>query len=274
MSETESLAAFILVGGRGTRLKEGKGKEFKLWPKPLVRTAGLESETLLDMTIAGLREKAGVERFIFLTGKHPETQEDLIQAHIKAFYGKIGDKIRTKVSFISEDVPLGTAGATNLALEKIEDGSVIVSPSDTVFPYGELSKIPVDYRGRESIIWMATSYVQGGEQNIGKLLCDPETGQIKYVLEGDNPSIPTAEQKAGLNALTSGGVLLVNRNFYLKMYSEYLEAYPKKRGKPVSLYGEFIRWLVEKGEPVYSYDVKEPVMDLGRPEALTKFSDG
>ncbi len=270
MIELQGLEALVLVGGKGTRLKDGLGanQEHKSWPKALVRIQGEGSETMLDWTLAELIGRAGIDNFVFLTSDDQKAGGDLIESHLKAFYGQDASKIKSSIQFSREVVELGTAGAIVEGLSKVTNGSVLVTPIDTIFPFERIKEVPVDHAGRKSIIWMVTSYKEAAQQNTGKILCNQMSGQIMYVLEGENPIIVSEDQKAGLDSLTSGGVLIVNKEYYLKKYQEYLDSHIEKKGRPVSVYGEFIRWLVENGEAIYAYDVKGPVMDLGRPESL------
>jgi NDP-sugar pyrophosphorylase family protein len=259
--EIGEIPVLLNVGGKGSRFRE-----VSPWPKALAGTP-----TLLDTTMENLLE-AGFGRFIFLTSQDGESQNDLVTLHVKAFYGPGKDvKTKTPPEFSEERSPLGTAGAIRLALEKTGDGIVVDINPDTIFPIEKILDINPNHPGMESIIWMATSHKADSQQNQGKILCDPASYQIVHVLEGENSPKIDDEERNRLLALTSGGVLLINSGYYKKKFDAYMSSHPEKSGKPVSVYGDLIRWLVETGEKVYTFDVKSEVIDVGTKEMWEKY---
>ena len=91
------MKAVILVGGFGTRLRP---LTFSI-PKPLLPVG---EKPLLQIVIEQLRDY-GVDKIVLATGYHAEL--------IHAFCDD-GRKFGLDISYVHEDVPLGTAGPLSL----------------------------------------------------------------------------------------------------------------------------------------------------------------
>ena len=95
--------AVILVGGRGTRLKEVSGN----LPKPMVPVLG---KPLLQYLIEQCVEY-GISNIKLLVSYKKEVIED--------YFGD-GDQYGATIQYIIEDIPRGTAGALMDALPELD----------------------------------------------------------------------------------------------------------------------------------------------------------
>jgi mannose-1-phosphate guanylyltransferase len=105
--------AFVLAGGKGTRLKEiANGL-----PKPLVP---LKGKPILEYTI-DLFKKYGIKDIIIAVGYKAEM--------IKAHFGD-GKKFGVSISYVEEHDPLGTAGPLKLAKEHLTSTFVMCNADE------------------------------------------------------------------------------------------------------------------------------------------------
>jgi NDP-sugar pyrophosphorylase family protein len=98
------MQAVIMAGGKGTRLHPYSA----VFPKPLMPLGDMP---ILELLLRRLK-KAGVTEAL-LAVNH-------LSSLIEAFFGA-GEKIGLKISYNLEDMPLGTAGALGLMLDRLED---------------------------------------------------------------------------------------------------------------------------------------------------------
>jgi NDP-sugar pyrophosphorylase family protein len=110
------MQAVILAGGLGTRLRPVTEKI----PKPMVPVAG---KPFLEHQISCLREQ-GIQDILLLTGYLGE--------QIEQFFGD-GSEHGVRIAYSKEEVPLGTAGAVQLAASKLNDIFLVLN-GDTYLP--------------------------------------------------------------------------------------------------------------------------------------------
>ena len=108
--------AFILVGGRGTRL----GSLVDRSPKPMLKVNG---KPVLDYVISWL-QKNGITQVILLAG--------YLGKEIENYYFKNNLNIDLKV--IIEDSPLGTGGSIFSVIEMMKD-NFLVCNGDSICPF-------------------------------------------------------------------------------------------------------------------------------------------
>ena len=106
----------IMAGGQGTRLLP----HTQNLPKPLVRIAG---KPIIDF-ILDKAAKEGIHR-VCISLNHLGS---LIESHCG-----LGTRWGLQISYITEDVPLGTCGALSM-LDNSEEMPVLVTNSDVIFP--------------------------------------------------------------------------------------------------------------------------------------------
>ena len=98
------MKAVIMAGGKGTRLKEISGDV----PKPMVKING---KPILEYQIDSLRE-SGITDIVLIVGYLGDVVKE---------YFKDGSSFGVSIRYITEDVPLGTAGALYYLKEETED---------------------------------------------------------------------------------------------------------------------------------------------------------
>jgi D-glycero-alpha-D-manno-heptose 1-phosphate guanylyltransferase len=172
-------AAVILAGGTGTRL----GSLTATTPKPLLAVGGRPFLShLLDHLIA-----QRIKRVIIATGHLAGEFEKTLGQH----YGSMA------VGYSREDHPLGTGGATALALGRLDGPAAFVLNGDTFFP-AELSPLA------------AAHATTGASLSLVLRRCPDVARYGSVTLEGDHVASLHEKGAAG-PGLINGGVYLVNR---------------------------------------------------------------
>ncbi len=113
MDQTRPKKAFILAGGKGTRLKPITNEI----PKPLVP---LHDKPILQHTL-DLFKKYGITDIIISIGYKGEK--------IKEYFGN-GKRFGVNITYVEETEPLGTAGPLNLAREYLTDTFVMCNADE------------------------------------------------------------------------------------------------------------------------------------------------
>jgi NDP-sugar pyrophosphorylase family protein len=116
MPRLESVTAFILVGGFGTRLREVIGEDV---PKPL---APIDGQPFLQRLLTWLFTQ-GIRKVVLGTGHLADTFEVQLQSFAPA---------GMDIQFSREEKPLGTGGAIKNAIPFLGAGTVLVLNGDSV----------------------------------------------------------------------------------------------------------------------------------------------
>lgn len=129
---SSATTAFVLVGGKGTRLRSVVSDR----PKPMADVAGRPFlEHLLDYWIS-----QGVDRFVLCVGYMSES--------ISNHFGN--DYKGSEIEYSIDQGELGTGGALSLALSRFpRSGNFLVLNGDTYFPI-PISKLEVGLRNTTS----------------------------------------------------------------------------------------------------------------------------
>lgn len=106
----EVIKAFILAGGRGSRLLPYTTS----FPKPLMP---IQDKPILEIVIGRLKQ-AGIRDIILGTGHLAE--------FLQAFLGN-GEKFGVNISYSREDEPLGTAGPLNLVRSQFTETFIVMN---------------------------------------------------------------------------------------------------------------------------------------------------
>ena len=109
--------AVIQAGGKGTRLKE---LTKDIVPKPLLK---LNGKPMIEWQIECLK-RYGIQEFVFIVGYLGEK--------IQEYFGD-GQKWNVKISYIHENVPLGSAGALYYLKEKCQGKNFLLVFGDVMF---------------------------------------------------------------------------------------------------------------------------------------------
>jgi dTDP-glucose pyrophosphorylase len=215
-----SLSAVIMAGGFGTRLLPLTERT----PKPMLPVG---DRPLLDRTIGQMR-RAGIRRVVLST----HYQADQISAH----FGD-GAKHGVSVSYLSEDRPLGTAGALRLLGEVAETLLVMNGDILTGIRYDEM---------------LAFHREQRADITIGVRPCDLE---VPYgVVDSAGARVRGLREKPHFTFLINAGV-------YLLEPAAQREIPADGRFDMTDL----IRRLLDAGRPVACYPIVDYWLDIGQP---------
>lgn len=196
-----------------------------------------------------------------LTSLDPESQSDMVEEYIRRTHSC------GRISFSVEDQPLGTAGAANKALEPRSSEVGIISPTDTLFPFHLLREIVDEHkRKKANVTWVVTSSPGEGAQNTGKILTNKQ-GRVIHDLEAGDKEVSETD-RAGLYGMTSVGVVVANREYFVEKFGQHFN-----HGSPkvVDLYRQYIPKLLETGEIVDTFDIRQPAQDLGTIDRLNRY---
>lgn len=224
------MIAVILAGGKGTRLGlEGL-------PKPMVSVAG---KPLLEHHLL-LLQRYGIYKVIMLTGYLSEKIED--------YFGD-GSQWGMDVSYVREEMPLGTSGALK-QLEKILDERFLVLYGDVVMDF-DIKRFK-DFDDQSA--------------SLGSLIVHPNDHPYDSdLVECNGDSITRFISKPHPEGLRYQN--LVNAAVYLlspEIFKFIKEGTPSDFGKDI------FPLVIKEGGHLRAYNSPEYIKDLGTPDRLSK----
>lgn len=226
------MKALFLAGGFGTRLRPITNE----LPKPMVPVMG---KPLLELNIQNLK-KHGIDEIVLSTCYKPHKIKN---------YFKDGEKFGVKISYISEDVPLGTAGAIKNAQEFFDD-TFLVFNADILSDI-DISDMIRFHKEKGALATIAATQVDNPSAY----------GVIEH---DDNGFITAFIEKPQPHESNSN---LINAGIYI-FEPELLNEIPS--GRPVSIERETYPLLLEKGYKIALYDKCSYWLDLGTPGKYLK----
>jgi mannose-1-phosphate guanylyltransferase len=173
------LEAILLVGGQGTRLRPLTIST----PKPLLPTAGVP---LLEHQLTRARA-AGVHRIVFATSYRAEMFADA--------FGD-GSRLGLDITYVTEDEPLGTAGAirnASAALTCGPDAGVLVLNGDILSGHDIAAQVAAHEKAEADITLHLT--LVDDARRYGSVPTDEAGRVIAFVEKSANP--PTNQINAG-----------------------------------------------------------------------------
>ncbi|MDQ2087316.1 NDP-sugar synthase [Herbivorax sp. ANBcel31] len=226
------MKALFLAGGKGTRLRPITNE----LPKPMVPVMG---KPLLERNIERLKEH-GVDEIVLSTCYKPYK--------IEKYFGS-GEKTGVKVNYISEDIPLGTAGAIKNAQEFFKD-TFIVFNADILSDI-DISDMIKYHKKKKAFATIATTEVE-----------DPSAyGVIEYDKKG---FVTAFKEKPKHHETTSN---LINAGIYIFEPGLFDEI---PLDKSVSIERETYPRLLNKGKKIAVYNKCSYWLDLGTPDKYIK----
>ncbi len=227
------MKALILAGGEGRRLKSLAGD----LPKCLVQVQG---RPFVEHQIELLRSQ-GVEEFVLCVG---------LGAHMVTETLGDGSALGVSVSYSSEEVTLGTAGAVKNASSFIEETFLCVN-GDTLVEYS-LSEMEENHR---RVGAMASIVCREVEDATGRGILEiGPRGEILSFQEKSRSASP---------ALINCGVYLMER--------EILEYIPS--GRKVSLETEVFPGLVSPKPKLLAFVTNGAFVDIGTPDEYLRIKE-
>lgn len=223
--------AVIMAGGRGTRVASVNGA----LPKPMLPICG---KPVLLHQIECLRRQ-GITR-ITLTVGH-------LREQIEAFLGD-GSRFGVQISYIREDIPLGTAGALYYLKGKMDDDFLLIN-GDLIFDV-DFQRLMVFHKSHPA---QATLLAHPNDHpyDSGILLADDE-GKVSGWLTKE-------EERSWYHNCVNAGIHVLSPELLEEMRE------PKK----LDLDREVLKPLIPSGR-VYVYRTPEYVKDMGTPERIAQ----
>jgi dTDP-glucose pyrophosphorylase len=219
------LQAVIMAGGFGTRLRPLTDNT----PKPMLSVGG---KPLMERTIENL-QKAGIHRINVTTHFMPEKI-------IKHFGG--GQRFGVELNYVSEEQPLGTAGALRLINEVEEPLLVMNGDILTNIDFRSLMKFHREHKARLTVA------VRQYEM------------QVPYgVVEAKNGIVSGLREKPRITFLVNAGIYLLEPSV--------LKHIPDAGRYDMT---DLISRLLEAGETVVGYPVMEYWLDIGKHDDFQK----
>lgn len=258
-----STVAVVLAGGTGSRLRESPDPELRETPKVLVEIdAGGFRQPMLEYAVSGLID-SGINRIVVLTSGALGSDAQIIEAFIQRRYRDCPG-----VRLVREEARNGTAGAVYAARDLLSGETLLVIPSDTLFPFHGLGSARMRHQqASQPFTWFATSVAGPGAQNAGALSVNDDDVLIS---SSENDALPTSSTDTAAppttRQLTSAGAVLLNRRQFVETFERVLEELPANTGA-VDLHRQFLP-IAARRRSVRIHDLAAPVPDLGQPERL------
>ncbi|HOQ01446.1 MAG TPA: NDP-sugar synthase [Acetivibrio clariflavus] len=226
------MKALFLAGGFGTRLKPITND----LPKPMVPIMG---KPLLERNIENLK-RHGIDEIVLSTCYKPYK----IENHFKD-----GKKFGVKINYISEDMPLGTAGAIKNA-ESFFDDTFLVFNADILSDI-DISDMIRFHKEKQALATIAVTEV--------------DNPSAYGVIEHDENGFITAfKEKPKPHESNSN---LINAGVYI-FEPQLLDYIPT--GRAVSIERETYPLLLQEGFKIAVYNKCSYWLDLGTPEKYLK----
>ena len=224
------MQAYILAGGKGTRLHEITKDEI---PKPM---ANLMGKPILERTIEILKKNGIVDLFISVGHLYEKITE---------YFGD-GSKFGVNIEYVIEDKPLGSGGTLYYLKDKLKDDFVICS-GDVLFNI-DIEKMYNFHKQNNSVATLFT------HPNLhpydSDLVITDKNGKILKFDSKNN--VRDYYYKNNVNA----GFFIINSKTLL--YFDEL--------RKVNMEHDFINSLINSGENVYAYKSPEYIKDVGTAE--------
>ncbi|QDS95824.1 D-glycero-alpha-D-manno-heptose 1-phosphate guanylyltransferase [Roseimaritima multifibrata] len=225
LTESEPVQAVIMAGGFGKRLRPLTDNV----PKPMLSVGG---KPLMERTIESLQQ-AGIRRINVTTHYMPEK--------ITGYFGN-GNQLGVELSYVSEDMPLGTAGALRLVNEV--DDPILVMNGDIL--------TNIDYR----------SMLDFHRENSADLTVAVRQYdyQVPYgVIEAEDSVVKSLREKPKYQSLVNAGIYLLEPTVrrHIPLDTRYDMT-------------DLIDTLLSEDLKVVCFPVMEYWLDIGQPEDFAK----
>lgn len=222
------MQAIVLVGGEGTRLRPLTYGT----PKPMVPIMGVP---FLARTMERLYH-AGIRDVVLPAGYMPEA--------ISEYFGD-GSQLGMKITYVIEDVPLGTAGALK-NVERYINGPFFVLNGDVL--------TSLDLKA------MMQAHEKMGGLGLLHLIRVEDPSSFGCVVHDENGRISAFVEKPPRETAPTNEI---NAGTYL-FEREILDMIPA--GRNVSIERETFPQVIASGKGLYAYTTSDYWMDLGKPE--------
>jgi len=228
------MEAIILAGGKATRLRPLSCNTAKTM-MPVLNRPFLEH-------LIGYLKKYNVNDIILTLSYLPEQIQD--------YFGD-GDKFGVEITYLVEDLPLGSAGAVGNAV-KLLDSPFIVFNGDIVTDL-DLSSMMNLHRDRNATVTIALTPV--------------DNPTIYGVVETDSQGrVKRFKEKPGWDEVTTN---MINAGVYI-MGPEILSYIPPRTF--FTFERNVFPALIERGQIIYGYPFEDYWIDIGTPEKYLRLN--
>ena len=228
--------AVLLVGGQGTRLRPLT----LTTPKPLLPVGGVP---FLTHQLAALRQ-AGIEHVVLATSYRAEIFADT--------FGD-GSAHGLKLTYVSEDQPLGTGGAIRNAAAPLtcaDDDPVVILNGDVLSGHDLRGQLDLHHRTRADVTLHLVEVADA--RSYGCVPCDDEGRVTAFLEKMDDP----------VTSWINAGAYVFRRSV--------IDEIPA--GEVVSVERETFPHLLTSGRDVRAWRQTAYWCDVGTPEALVQCS--
>ena len=229
------MQAVIMAGGKGTRLAEITKN---IIPKPMVPVCG---KPLLEWQIEKLKEY-GVDHVTMIVG----FLGDVIREH----FGD-GSAFGIKIDYITEEEPLGTAGALYYYRAMLEEDDFLLIFGDIFFDFDIRRMLYYHSLRHAAVTLMAHPNIHPYDSD---LIRTDEDGRVTGFDSKHN------KRDYWYDNCVNAGIYVMNRSVLSKLHKV------KKR----DLEKELLAGMVKKNEAVYAYRTPEFVRDVGTVDRIRK----
>ena len=219
------MQAVIMAGGFGTRLRPLTDDT----PKPMLPIGG---KPLMERTIEGL-ERAGIKRINVTTHYLPEKITD--------HFGT-GSRFGVQLNYVSEDQPLGTAGAIGL-MDEVDEPLLVMN--------GDILT-NVDYRSM-------LKYHQEQEAALTVAVRQYDFKVPYGVIEAKKGRVKRLKEKPQYNFLVNAGIYLLEPS--VRRFIPFRKRFDMT---------ELIDTLLENNETVVGFPIMEYWLDIGKHDDFQK----
>lgn len=232
------MQAVIMAGGKGTRL----ASVTKDVPKPMVPING---KPLLEYQIENLKQ-SGVDNAILVVGYLGDV--------IKDYFGD-GEKFGVKISYYTEIIPFGTAGALAELKDKLEENFILLFGD--LFINVNFSRFIQFHTDKNALVTLF-AHPNSHPYDSDIVIVD-KAGRVT------GWSYKNTERSNDYPNLTNAGLYVMNRNI-----ADRVQTVQGNKGtNKVDLEKDIITQMIETGK-IYAYHSTEYVKDIGTPERLKK----
>lgn len=217
----------IMAGGKGTRIAEVNAQV----PKPMIP---IDGKPILEYQIETLK-KQGYDDIILIIGHMGNV--------ISKYFGN-GNKLGVTIEYVTEEQPLGTAGALYLLKEKIKEDFLLLN-GDIIFD-ADISRF-LEYHQKQGTMATILTHPNNHPYDSGIIIAD-EKGKVTNWLHKED------ERLWYKNRVNAGLHMLSPRIF------QYFPDLQKR-----DLDRDILKPLISKKE-LSIYDSPEYIKDMGTPE--------
>ncbi|MDQ3147030.1 MAG: NDP-sugar synthase, partial [Actinomycetota bacterium] len=226
------MKAVIMAGGEGTRLRPLTSSQ----PKPMLP---IVNRPMMEH-IVRLLARHGFEDIVVTVA--------FLADHIRSYFGD-GSELGVRITYVTEDTPLGTAGSVRNAIGHLDERFLVISGD--VLTDIDLSEVVAAHDRRDAVATIGLTAVENPLE-FGIVILR-EDGSIERFLEK-----PTWGQV--FSDTVNNGIFVLEPEVF-----DFIE-----KGRPVDFSSEVFPALLERGKPLFGHVCEGYWEDVGTLEAYAR----